>query len=338
MAQLAQMMASSSAPLIQAFMMDDTDCWTAEFSSTTDRPAPAAPSRLVLQAASISKVVTSVLCHQLHHNGTIDLHRPLLFDQLGPVVIDRRRRVGLPSVLDLLEHRGGATVKGFDGYAREAVLPTLNEIIAGTGAALNDPIQLAVPSRTGSYSGGGYCLLQRVLERSSGTGFTDLTAELFTGLGITGAVMGVLPRDQHHRVAPGHDVDDRPTPGQWRDYPESAAAGLWCGIQDLGTLVAALLSPDSVEMRLIRAHAATAPTRWAGGFTLLRDAERELYFHTGESVGYRSLLALDLTGRRAVALLCNSESADGLLQACLQQLLTSAPVTTAQPHGAGGAA
>ncbi|WP_067470574.1 serine hydrolase domain-containing protein [Nocardia amamiensis] len=337
MAQLAQMMASSSAPLIQAFMMDDTDCLTVEFSG--DRPAAAAvPRPLLLQAASISKVVTSVLCHQLHHNGTIDVHQPLLFDQLGPVMIDRRRGVGLPSVLDLLEHRGGATVKGFDGYDRGAVLPTLNEVIAGTGAARNDPIQLADPSGSGSYSGGGYCLLQRVLERSSGTGFTDLTAEMFTGLGITGAVMGVLPPDQHHRVASGHDADDRPIPGRWRDYPESAAAGLWCGIQDLGVLAAALLSPDSVEMRLIRARAATASTRWAGGFTLLRDAERELYFHTGESIGYRSLLALDMTARRAVALLCNSESADGLLKACLERLLTSTPATVPSALRVGGSA
>ena len=79
-----------------------------------------------------------------------------------------------------------------------------------------------------------------------------------------------------------------------------ACAGLRCGIQDLGILVAVLLSPDSVEMRLIRARAATTPTRWVGGFTLLRDTGRELYFHIGESVGYRSLFALDLTRRRAV--------------------------------------
>src|SRR5688500_5379858 len=65
------------------------------------------------------------------------------------------------TVRHLLSHAGALTVHGFPGYAEGEPVPSLVDILGGTGGANTDPVRIdGVPGVTHRYSGGGYQVLQ----------------------------------------------------------------------------------------------------------------------------------------------------------------------------------
>ena len=124
----------------------------------------------------------------------------------------------------LLSHTAGVSPEGFDGYSRGSPLPTIAQILAGEPPANSPPIVIEnAPGTQYRYSGGGYVLVQEIIEAASGEAFANAMAKLvLLPLGMTDSSFEQpLPEALASNAAAGHDVRSRPLEGKWRTYPEA---------------------------------------------------------------------------------------------------------------------
>src|SRR4029077_5038520 len=70
---------------------------------------------------------------------------------------------------------GGLNVHGFPGYEPGAPIPSITEILDGIAPANTEPIRVVQPpGTTVEYSGGGFMILQALLEDVTGMPFATL--------------------------------------------------------------------------------------------------------------------------------------------------------------------
>ncbi len=129
------------------------------------------------QAASISKTITAWAVLTLVEEQKIDLDAPVWQyvhrwkpekSQYNPERI---------TVRSLLSHRSGLTLTGFPGYAPGERIPSLEESLSGDNGAFYGIVHMG-PARLESapwskyaYSGGGYSVLQLMIEEVTGMDF-----------------------------------------------------------------------------------------------------------------------------------------------------------------------
>jgi CubicO group peptidase (beta-lactamase class C family) len=163
-----------------------------------------ADSRTVFQAGSLSKTVTSAVALELVERGELGL--------------DDNLRA-------LLSHTSGANVPFYPGYARDEAMPTLAESVARVEF---DP-KAAGRFR---YSGGGYTVVQQLIEESTGESFAEVARQaVLEPRGMTRSTFEQPPPAPLLESAAFAD---------WRLYPECAAAGLWTTPADLARFVCAV--------------------------------------------------------------------------------------------------
>lgn len=195
------------------------------------------------QAASMSKPVTALAVLRLAERGVLDLDAEL-DERLFGWRLPREPGTGDAPVTPrrLLSHTAGVTVHGFRGYSPGEPVPSLLEVLEGSGPANSPPIRVdREPGSGWRYSGGGYTVLQRVVEEVTGRPFVTVMADLLTDLGMTWSTYAQpLPARLADEAASGHGADGTPVPGSFHVYPEQAAAGLWTTPTDLARFLLAV--------------------------------------------------------------------------------------------------
>jgi CubicO group peptidase (beta-lactamase class C family) len=272
----------------------------------------------VFQLASISKSVTAWCVLRLVEQGLLDLDAPVeprltrwrwppsAFDDDGVTV----RR--------LLSHTAGFSVHGYPGLPPETPLPTLEESLEGDNGG-SGPVRLLQPPGVGFlYSGGGYSILQLLVEEVTGETFADhAEREVLRPLGMTRSAF-VWRDDLRAATAGAYGAAGQRLPNYL--FAEQAAAGLYATGPDLARFVAAsmpgpageapgrgLVSPESAE--LARSPAPSA----AGGYGLgveiwpLGTAE-SLVGHGGANRGWRARWIALPQRALGLAILANSDN------------------------------
>jgi CubicO group peptidase (beta-lactamase class C family) len=292
-------------------------------------------ARTLFQAASISKTITALAALRMAAAGKLDLDAP----------------AGLPGVTlaRLLNHTAGFNVPGFPGYALDAPVPTMDQVLSGHSPSATPQVAImGEPGKSYAYSGGGTLLVQKIMERAAGRTFTELTREYVLGpLGMASSMFAQpLPPEYVPRAAKGHDYMGRELPGGFRIYPELAAAGLWTTAADLARLVIAVnklqLDPaegeGGVEGRTAPFGASGAPSgsgepflskelgrrmvkdsvpgecmkSGLGIFTMEAGGESYL-LHWGANAGYRSLFICRPSRGQGVAVLTAGDNGEELI-------------------------
>jgi CubicO group peptidase (beta-lactamase class C family) len=200
-----------------------------------------ASTRTLFQAASLSKLVSAVAALRLVERGRLDLDQnvndvltmwrvpssDLTADQ--PVTLRR-----------LLSMTGGIGVPGYPGYEPGAPLPDLKQILDGEPPANSPPVSVAyVPGSRYAYSGGGYEIVQALVEAKTNWSFDSALHYLvFRPAHMMDSSFGQpLAAGLTGRAARGHYQDGSALPGGWRVVPELAAGGLWSTPTDLAQLL-----------------------------------------------------------------------------------------------------
>jgi CubicO group peptidase (beta-lactamase class C family) len=274
------------------------------------------------QAASISKPVAALTALRLVARGTLDLDADVNDVLRSWRLPPRHGWASRVTVRQLLCHGGALTMSGYPGYPVEEPLPTLVEILDGRPPANTAPVRVdGIPGLTHRYSGGGYVLLQQLLEDLTGTAYAELATELVLApAGMTTAGYAV---PDPTKVAVGH-VAGAPVPGGWRVYPEQATAGLWCTPTDLvrfataiQTAVAgrpgALLPPDLAADML-----SEQLPGWGLGVQLQHIGPNRRFAHGGSNYGYQCGLLATIRGGHAVAVMTNSEDGRSVTYALVE--------------------
>lgn len=191
----------------------------------------------LFQAASISKLVTAMAALSLVQSGKIELDEDVnLKLRSWKVPENQYTREKKVTLRGLLTHTAGLTGKSFRGYADNENVPTLIQILDGQEPANSEPIRVdTTPGSLWRYSGGGYLVIQQLLEDITGKPFPELIRNLiFEKLGMKCSTFEQpLPQSLAVSAATGHMLDGRPIKGKWYTYPEMAAAGLWTTPSDL---------------------------------------------------------------------------------------------------------
>lgn len=195
----------------------------------------------IFQAASISKPVAAMVALRLVDEGKLDLdedvNRKLITWKLPENEFMKEKKVTLRL---LLSHRAGLTDNaGFLRAMPNLSLPTLRDILE-SGKWTPAPIRVGLePDSRFRYSGGGYCLIEQLVEDVSGKPFPELARELvFEPLNMTNSSFEQpLSEDRARKAATGHRTDGSPLPQKWNIYPATSAAGLWTTPSDLARFV-----------------------------------------------------------------------------------------------------
>lgn len=285
----------------------------------------------LFQAASISKPVSALLALCLVADGTISLDDDIADAMHSWSLPPHESSDGTerPITLRLLLcHGAGLGVHGFPGYTRGEQIPTLLNILDGIPPANSAPIRSqGPPGLAAVYSGGGYTVLQQLIEDASARPFGDLAAErVFGPLGMRSATFEQPIRPElEPLVGPGFSGGRR-IEGGWRVYPELAAAGLWCTPTDLVHFAKGVQSAfDGRDGALVPQWLATEMLRphfpgWGLGVAPY-GAPRDPHFgHTGGNAGYRCELFASAHSGPAAAVMTNSDEGGELVPALLNHL------------------
>lgn len=140
----------------------------------------------------------------------------------------------------LLSHTAGLTDgNGFPGYQTGAPLPTLLEILNGSAKVNSKPITVGMkPGSFFQYSGGGYEILELLIEDVTGQAFSKFMMEtILMPLGMTHSTFDYpLLENNAVNAASAHNRNEV-VKGRWHIYPEKAAAGLWTTPSDMAKMI-----------------------------------------------------------------------------------------------------
>jgi CubicO group peptidase (beta-lactamase class C family) len=237
---LAEAMAAMHVPGVSvAVVRNGRIVWSKGYGGVDDDGRAVGPDTL-FQAGSISKPIAALAILKLHADGKVSLDAPVNESlkqwKLPDGAAGRAEDVTLRK---LLAHVGGTNVHGFPGYARDAAVPALLQILDGKAPANTAAVRITdPPGKAWKYSGGGYLIAQQLVTDVTGQSFAEWTkAHWLKPAGMTRSGYGT-PDDSD--VALGHDAEGRAVPGGYHVYPEAAGAGLWTTPSDVARALIAL--------------------------------------------------------------------------------------------------
>lgn len=194
----------------------------------------------LFQVASLSKWITAVGVMNLVEEGGIDLDAPvstyLTRWSLPPSDFDN----DAVTVRRLLSHTAGLTDGlGYAGFPWDGeVQPLEASLTQAADASPGHDGRVRVGAEPGegfAYSGGGYTLLQLLVEEVTGQSFADyMAAEVLAPMGMTNSSFAAPPLE---RLAPNYDKAGKIAP--MRRFTALAAASLYTSADDLAAFVAA---------------------------------------------------------------------------------------------------
>jgi CubicO group peptidase (beta-lactamase class C family) len=223
----------------------------------------------------------------------------------------------------LLSHSAGLTVHGFPGYAVDAPMPTLVQILNGEKPANTAAIRVDIePGSRWRYSGGGYTVMQQLCMDVTGKSFPELTRELvFVPAEMRQSTFeNPLPKSLEASAATAHRWNGDKVKGRWHIYPEMAAAGLWTTPSDLARyaieMQRALAGQSKILSREMAQQMVTVQKGNHGLGPGLDNAGKESarFGHGGVDEGFEALFTAYCQGGRGVVVMMNANRAMPLAQ------------------------
>jgi CubicO group peptidase (beta-lactamase class C family) len=285
----------------------------------------AATPETMFQAASISKPVAASGALALVDQGVLALDRPVN-EQLTSWKVPAHDFAEAVTLRGLLTHTAGLTVHGFPGYATDAPLPTLVQVLDGAAPANTAAVRVDLqPGSRWRYSGGGISVAQMLMSDATREPFPALMDRLvLRPLGMVQSTFEQpLADGRAAQAASAHGADGKPKPGRFHVYPEMAAAGLWTTPSDLARWAAGISAAYHGEaggpIRPETARAMLTPTKggnlgdWGLGIALATEGEDLRFWHTGINEGFRAGLWAYPQRRQAVVIMTNGENGNTVL-------------------------
>jgi CubicO group peptidase (beta-lactamase class C family) len=240
--KLAERMAHYKVPGLSVAVINDGKIeWARGYGVVEKEGDKSVTIDTLFLAGSISKPVAALaalrLVEQRKLNLDEDVNLKLKTWKVPENEFTKEKKVTLRG---LLSHSAGLTVHGFPGYAVDAPLPTLVQILNGEKPANTPAIRVDIePGSRWRYSGGGYTVMQQLCMDVTGKSFPELTRELvLTPAGMRQSTYeNPLPKSLEASAATAHRWNGDKVKGRWHIYPEMAAAGLWTTPSDLARYV-----------------------------------------------------------------------------------------------------
>jgi len=231
---IAERMAYHGVPGMSLAVVEDGQIiWSRGYGVLSSGGSPVT-SDTVFQAGSLSKPVTAIGALALIQRGELTLDGDVR-QRLQSWQPDQRI-----TLRQLLSHSAGISVPGFSGYVAGATVPSTGAILKGQSPANNQAVRVtASPGSAVNYSGGGYVVIQQLIEDVTKQPFHEyMRTAVLAPLGMTASSFD-QPRapDRAPIAAVGHRRNGERVPAGAMVHPELAAAGLWSTAADLAQVL-----------------------------------------------------------------------------------------------------
>ncbi len=297
---------------------------------------------------SISKAVATWGVMRLVDEGRLDLDVPvddyLTRWHLPPSEFDNRE----VTVRRILSHTAGLPVEGYSGIAPAVALPTIEAVLDGGSPPLDERLAqyarkwgmdpatkhervrvVRKPGTVFSYSGGGYLVLDLLLEELTGmTAAQYLDDAVLAPLGLGSSTFHMIepgpgvavPYDEDGAALPHYRVIHKTAGGMSADIRDLARfARAEFASPDAAQVGKGLLTRESFELmfeRVMFAERAGGMDFDIGlGHFLGRLGRHRLVQHSGGSAGWRSIYFVLPDVQRGFAALINSSAGNEVWQA-----------------------
>ncbi|WP_338870664.1 serine hydrolase domain-containing protein [Spirosoma sp. SC4-14] len=306
-----------------AFINNGVFEWARAYGYLSNDSLQPANTHTLFQAASISKPITAMAALRLVELGKLDLDTDinayLKTWQLPQSRFTDQKPVTLRA---LLSHTAGLTVHGFRGYATGDSIPSVTQILNGEKPANSPPVVSdTVPGSGWRYSGGGYVILQQLLNDVTGKRFPDLMQQLvLKPIGMDcSTYQQPLPKALWSNASIGHLGNGQKLPGNWHNYPEMAPAGLWTTATDLARYLVDVQQSFQGKTNhvLSRSMVNKMLTKQPGEHGLgpeIHGSDSTLAFsHGGSNAGYKCYFYSYAKTGQGVVVMTNADSGMGLI-------------------------
>ena len=291
--------------------------WTNAYGVQKSNSNKEVNSNTKFQAASISKAVAALGVMKLVEKFELDLDKDVnQYLKKWKVDYSKFSSNEKVTIRRLLSHSAGINVPGFYGYSKSSTFPTTLQLLNGEGN--NEKVELdTIPGNTFLYSGGGYTVLEQLVQDVSMMRFDDyMKKEIFEPLNMSNSTYDFFPTGN---IAHAHDTTGVEHPEGWLIYPELAAASLWSTPVDIAKFCIAIENSfynneNSIISEALAKEMLTSTIEWRGGIwwgagvALNGKNEEAFYWHSGSNPGgYRCMMVDFYKKRSGIIVMTNSD-------------------------------
>jgi CubicO group peptidase (beta-lactamase class C family) len=266
----------------------------------------------VFQVGSISKPVAAWAIMQLVQSGKLDLDKPvstyLTRWQLPGSDFDASK----VTLRRLLSHTAGLSLGSYPGFALEQPLPTIEASLSGDTNGAGAVFIQTEPGTRWSYSGGGYTLMQLIVEEVTGMTFSNYINDIvLTPLSMYRSSYRPDP-SLLAGMAHAHGYSGTVLPNF--HFTAEAAASLHSTAEDLAKFALANMQTnpvlDNSTLQLMHSPAENSAGRHGLGFSLVGDGN--IVGHGGSNTGWKAMVRFVPRTGAGIVVLTNSDSGDKL--------------------------
>ncbi|WP_373523522.1 serine hydrolase domain-containing protein [Aquiflexum sp.] len=284
----------------------------------------------LFQAGSISKPLAALSVLKLAEEGVLDLDQDVnTYLRDWKIPYNDYTKTEKVTLKKILSHTSGLTGHGFPGYPVDKPLPTLIQVLNGEGNTPRVTLD-TIPGSIWRYSGGGYTVMEKVVEDVSGLGFAKVMHDIILQpLAMTNSTyVQPLSVNLESSASIAYNRKGVPIDGQWHNYPEQAAAGLWTTPTDLAKYCIevqdilagkdnGILSKETIELMLT-----AVSNNWGLGPALKWEADSLIFQHGGKNEGFTTELMAFAHKGDGVIIMTNADNGRPLINEILQSIST----------------
>lgn len=304
-----------------AVVKDGVIRWAKGYGIANTKDSSKVNINTLFQAGSISKPIAALAALKLVQEGKIDLDEDVntyLKDWKVPEnKFTEKEKVTLKR---LLTHNAGMTVQGFPGYQQKDTFPSIETVLNGKG---NTPAIVVdtFPGSISRYSGGGFTVMEKLVEDVSGLPLEKYMAEnILPQMGMPKSTFDQpLPEALYSKASAAYNDKGEIIEGLWHNYPEQAAAGLWTTPSDLANYCIniqnilsgkekGVLSKETVEKMLTKHK-----NDWGLGVSLMGKRNSLIFAYAGKNAGFTSMLIAFAHHGDAVIIMTNADNGGALI-------------------------
>ena len=318
---LIQRMADENVPgLSIAVLKNGEIVWAKGFGIANSKTKQLVSEHTLFQAGSISKPIGALAALKLVEQGKLsldeDVNKYLKGYQLTGAKLSKETPVTLRQ---LLTHTAGLSVHGFPGYSTGDNVPSTIDVLDGKGNTAKVEVVLT-PGSEWRYSGGGYTVMQLLVEQISGQTFAEFTdANILKPMGMLNSTFAhKLPNNLKQRASAAFNAEGNMHSAVFNDYPEKPAAGLWTTPTDIlkyASHMQAIMQGKKdgiLQKETVTAMFTKHKNNWGLGPELM-DIEGQLAFgHGGKNLGFTNDFKAMVNQGDAFVVMSNGDNANTL--------------------------
>lgn len=272
----------------------------------------------LFQAGSISKSLTAWGILYLVDEGRLSLDDPVEKYLTKWKLPNSEFNNNEVTIRRLLSHTAGLSAhKGYLGVAPGKHLDSIEESLSGKGW-FNEPVEITKnPGAETIYSGGGYTILQLVIEEVTGIPFDRYMEEqIMKPVGMKSSSFLQRPENPNLSKAYGYFGEELPS----YQFTEQAAAGLKTNVTDMMTLILASMDANNKGNGVIKSERVQEMQKPVLGESGLGVFEKKLsnqwklIYHSGDNRGWHSFYGFIPNTKDGLVILTNSEGGIDLRQ------------------------